>query len=360
MTRATVYDVAEKAGVSTATVSFTFRRPDKVRPKTRERVLQAAKELEYVPSGSARGLARGHNGALGIYAFDMLIERPQGDDLEDDSLSAEDILAEPDVLTYPLYVDEVLRGFELECWKREQGLFLGAAKEGEDQQAVTDIAGRVDGLAIMPSKFNLQLPLDLLCKTVPIALISMDCDEELPAAHVLCDNRSGIDQLLDHLFDVHHVSTLAFIGGFDAEDVSRRYKAFHEYLCAREMESAELFVDNSVANSTERLIRLCEAINSEDMPDALVCGTDQTAVEVLQLLEDAGLHVPDDVIVTGFDGILAGRLTKPSLTTVRQPMEAMGRVAARLLDEQAGKPWKESIKEVLPVRLIPRQSCGCA
>ncbi len=110
MARATVYDVSEKAGVSTATVSFTFRRPDKVRPKTRERVLQAAKELEYIPSGSARGLARGSNGALGIYAFDMLIERPQGSGAEDVSVLGEDVPAEPDVLTYPLYVDEVLRG----------------------------------------------------------------------------------------------------------------------------------------------------------------------------------------------------------------------------------------------------------
>ena len=115
-----------------------------------------------------------------------------------------------------------------------------------------------------------------------------------------------------------------------------------------------------MAGSDERLVRLCEAINMGKVPRALVCGTDQTAFEVLQLLEDAGLSVPDDVIVTGFDGILAGRLMKPSLTTVRQPMEAMGRVAARLLDDRNGKPWDESVAEVLPVRLIPRESCGCA
>ena len=360
MARATVYDVSEKAGVSTATVSFTFRRPDKVRPKTRERVLQAAKELEYIPSGSARGLARGSNGALGIYAFDMLIERPQGSDAEDVSVLGEDVPAEPDVLTYPLYVDEVLRGFELECWKHDQGLFLGAAKGRDDHQAVTDIAGRVDGLAIMPSMFNLQLPLELLCKTMPIVLISMDSEKKLPAAHVLCDNRSGMRQLLDHLIDVHQISSLAFVGGFNAEDVSKRYEAFHEYLHERGVESMEWFVDDSVAGSDERLVRLCEAINMGKVPRALVCGTDQTAFEVLQLLEDAGLSVPDDVIVTGFDGILAGRLMKPSLTTVRQPMEAMGRVAARLLDERNGKPWDESVAEVLPVRLIPRESCGCA
>ena len=76
MRRATVYDVAKKAGVSTATVSFTFRRPDKVKPSTRAKVLRAAKDLDYVPSANARGLARGNTGVLGLYSFDMLIERP--------------------------------------------------------------------------------------------------------------------------------------------------------------------------------------------------------------------------------------------------------------------------------------------
>ena len=89
MRKTTVYDVAERAGVSTATVSFAFRRPDKVKPATRERVLKAARELDYVPSANARGLARGKTGALGLYSFDMMIERPQGSDLED--FTAEDI-----------------------------------------------------------------------------------------------------------------------------------------------------------------------------------------------------------------------------------------------------------------------------
>lgn len=144
MRRATVYDVAKKAGVSTATVSFTFRRPDKVKPSTRAKVLRAAKDLDYVPSANARGLARGNTGVLGLYSFDMLIERPLGDEDDFDSCSGgNDVVSEngkpifsnragesfdcPSVLSYPLYVDEVQRGFELECRRRNRAVLLGTA-----------------------------------------------------------------------------------------------------------------------------------------------------------------------------------------------------------------------------------------
>ena len=79
MNRPTVYDVAERAGVSIATVSFAFRRPEKVRPETRAAVLQVARELGYVPSGSARNLARGKTGILGIHLFDMLLDAAADD-----------------------------------------------------------------------------------------------------------------------------------------------------------------------------------------------------------------------------------------------------------------------------------------
>ncbi|OUD80869.1 Catabolite control protein A [Clavibacter michiganensis subsp. michiganensis] len=74
--RPTVYDVAERAKVSIATVSFAFSRPDQISVATRERVLETARELGYMPSASARGLARGRTGALGLHSFDLLIDRP--------------------------------------------------------------------------------------------------------------------------------------------------------------------------------------------------------------------------------------------------------------------------------------------
>lgn len=241
MARVTVYDVAEKAGVSTATVSFAFRHPDKVKDDTKAKVLRVAEELGYVPSGNARSLAKGRTGTLGMYAFDMLLERPQGSNLEDDwpdvsPRSIDEPLDgdEPNVLVYPLYVDEVLRGFELECWKSGKGILMGAASERDDHRSVTDIAGRVDGLALMPSGYNDTLPLSMLAKTIPLVMVGVG-DEKLPAAYLQCDNASGMRQIVDHLVEVHHINDMAFVGGVnggacargtDADDVVSRYDAF--------------------------------------------------------------------------------------------------------------------------------------
>lgn len=327
-----------------------------------------------MPSGNAQGLAKGSTDTLGMYAFDMLLERPQGSNLEDDwpdvsPRSIDEPLDgdEPNVLVYPLYVDEVLRGFELECWKSGKGILMGAASERDDHRSVTDIAGRVDGLALMPSGYNDALPLSMLAKTIPLVMVGVG-DEKLPAAYLQCDNASGMRQIVDHLVDVHHINDMAFVGGVndkafesgaDTDDVVSRHDAFKKYLEERGLDSRGALLDDSFATSDEYLVGLCEAIESNRLPQALVCGTDQTAFGVIRLLADSGIRVPEDVIVTGFDGILAGRLMTPHLTTVRQPMEDLGRKAARMLLSRNGKPWEKPEKRILPVRLVVRGSCGC-
>lgn len=276
MARVTVYDVAEKAGVSTATVSFAFRHPDKVKDDTKAKVLRVAEELGYVPSGNARSLAKGRTGTLGMYAFDMLLERPQGSNLEDDwpdvsPRSIDEPLDgdEPNVLVYPLYVDEVLRGFELECWKSGKGILMGAASERDDHRSVTDIAGRVDGLALMPSGYNDTLPLSMLAKTIPLVMVGVG-DEKLPAAYLQCDNASGMRQIVDHLVEVHHINDMAFVGGVnggacargtDADDVVSRYDAFKKCLEERGLDSSDALLDDSFATS---FVGGCDLVTFKD------------------------------------------------------------------------------------------------
>lgn len=369
MRRTTVYDVAERAGVSTATVSFTFRRPDKVKPETRAKVLRAARELDYVPSANARGLAKGRTGVLGLYSFDMLIEKPVGDvddsggpadgaDRMDDDVAEDCAIDVPNVLTYPLYADEVQRGFELECRQRHRALLLGTAVSRDDGAGITDVAGRVDGLAVFPNKYTDSLPLAALCRSIPIVRLSEGVGTD-PAAYISCDNISGMNQLVDHLADVHGMHDMAFIGALDNHDASSRFDAMRERLKTRGLRAPDRPLDDSMAGTSERFVSLCEAVGSGRLPQVLICATDQTAFEVIAFLEDAGVRVPDDVAVTGFDGILAGQVLAPTLTTVRQPLEGMGRLAARLLDERSGEPWERPVGMRLPVRIVVRRSCGC-
>ena len=95
------------------------------------------------------------------------------------------------------------------------------------------------------------------------------------------------------------------------------------------------------------------------LPRALMCASDQHALELLDVLASLGVDVPGQVAVTGFDGIVAGRLCSPPLTTVRQPMEAMGRLAVDILVESLSTDEGTPLDRTLPVRMIVRSSCGC-
>ena len=372
--RPTVYDVAEAAGVSIASVSFAFRRPDQLSEATRERVLAAARRLGYAPSAAARGLARGRTGTLGLHAFDLLLERaePVAESkhplaglhtprlaerrLIEWSETDDDVLADP--RAFPLYVDEVQRGFELECWALGRPVMLSSGNNSD--VSVADTAGRVDGLAIFPSE-QTSPTLARYAPTIPIVLFSILPADD-PHHRVRVDNVGGMRDLADHLVTVHGVRDVAFVGRPDASDSAQRFGGLREGLATHGVRMRPEAIDATVRGDDELIPQLAALHAAGRMPGALVCATDQHAFATLDALAALGVRVPDDVIVTGFDGTLASRLSTPPLTTVRQPMEAMGRAAARILAGAAGAPPEDGrpFDVVFAPRLIVRGSCGCA
>ena len=349
--RPTVYDVAQEARVSIASVSFAFRRPDKLSDATRERVLEAARRLGYAPSAAARGLAHGRTGTLGLHAFDLLLERadpltqtPSLTGLATPRLDADGVIpwaqTDDDVLSdpraFPLYVDEVQRGFELECWALGRPVMLSSGA-GTDV-SVADTAGRVDGLAIFPSPQTAPA-LARYAPTIPIVLFSAAPGD-------------------DHHHRVHRIRDIAFVGRPEASDTAERLTGLQDALADLGMSLRPQVVDATVRGEDELVPQLRALLADGRMPQALVCATDQHAFAVLDALAAEGLRVPEDVVVTGFDGTLAARLSSPPLTTVRQPMEAMGRAAARILAGVAG-PADRPFDVVFEPRLVVRRSCGC-
>ncbi len=353
--RATVYDVAERAGVSIATVSYAFRQPDRVRESTRERILAAAQDLGYVPNANARGLARGKTNALGLYSFDLMLDAPQGLSAGSRAAGAGDDV-EVDLRAFPLYVDEIQRGFELECWHRDQTLLLSSGT-GPETSRVTDLAGRVDGLAVFPGPLSDE-SLQFLSRRLPILVFSRE-PSDVPLFHLGVDNYAGMRSLVDHLVLVHHVRDIMFVGALDVPEYRQRFEGYVSGLAAHGIPAPGRPLDESDLGRADNLASLREAVADGALPRAVMCASDQLALAVLDLLEDKGVRVPQDVLVTGFDGILAGRLSAPTLTTVRQPMEAMGRFAAQVLVDNGGQRWTSPQSRSFPVRLVVRDSCGC-
>lgn len=341
MRKTTVYDVAKAADVSIATVSFAFHHPEKVKPDTRERILKIADELGYIRNSAAASLAGSRANVLGLYAYDMMIEKGK---------QAQDNTIDPTV--FPLYVDEVQRGFQLECWHHNKSVIISSGAEDRGKSAA-EVADRVDGLAVYPSLLNEFASLTALSKQIPLVFFSMK-KFDAPACFIDCDNADGIQQLLDHLCGEHQVRSIVFAGELGSDDVTQRYEAALRYSEEHHFPEVRLIEDATSSNS-----EFAHLLEAGTLPDAFVCCEDVTAISVIQQLHDAGYSVPRDVIVTGFDGILAGRISSPRLTTVRQPMESMGRFAAKVLEARNTEPFASPEEKVFPVKLVIGESCGC-
>jgi LacI family transcriptional regulator len=367
--RPTVYDVAQAAGVSIATVSFTFRQPERVRASTREAVLEAARNLNYVPSANARGLADGRTGALGLYSFDMFLEsvesggaRPVredpgpffGTDVADRAFAG-DADAE-DFRVFPLYVDEVQRGFEVECARRGRALLIGSGPSG-DGTAVIDIASRVDALAVFPGAHSAEL-ITQLSHRLPVVAFAMPHGAGT-LSHVQVDNRQGAAAVTEHLVVEHGITDVQFVGAPEMPDYQERFEGMQEALGRHGLPVPEAVLDPTALVDARPYAVVRSLAARGQLPRALVCASDQHALGLLDVLAELGVDVPRDVAVTGFDGVVAGRLSSPPLTTVRQPMEAMGRLAVDILMGSLADPMLPPVDRTLPVRVIVRRSCGC-
>lgn len=367
--RPTVYDVAQAAGVSIATVSFAFRQPERVRASTRDKVLEAARELKYVPSANARGLAHGRTGVLGIYSFDMMTEAIETDAIgqgnartgsplgpaPSDPAFRDDADAE-DFQAFPLYVDEVQRGFELECARRGQALLISRGS-GHAGASALDIASRVDGLAVFPSAKSEEIIAQLSLRLPVVAFAVPPGPGEVH--RVRADNRAGAEALTEHLIAEHGITDIGFVGALEMADYVERFDGMRRTLEKHGLPTPSQVLDPTtlVSDHPFAVIRALAAVGR--LPRALVCASDQHALEVLKVLASFGVDVPGHVAVTGFDGVAAGRLCSPPLTTVRQPMEAMGRLAVSILIDSIATGEAPPLDRTLPIRMIVRGSCGC-
>ena len=341
----TLYDVARLAGVSTATVSRVVHGQDRVREATRARVQQAIEELGYVPDGAAQSLSRRRKDVIGL----VYVERePEQYDIENEGL---------------LYYDEVLRGVESRIRDRDWSLliaFMAAEGIGEQGRPRMDaLSGKVDGILIGEG-FVAHRYIERLAARLPVVVIA-GTPGERAADVVAADNFSGSVAIISHLIGEHGRRRLCYIDGPpDSPDSAQRRLALDQVL--REHPDCQLigsvrgnFSERSGEQAGAELLATCGAAR----PDAVVAANDQMAIGAMRALAAAGLRVPDDVAVVGFDDIYPARLVEPALTTVRQPMRMLGeRACARLL-ERIASPELSPAVELLPTELVLRASCGC-
>jgi LacI family transcriptional regulator len=170
-------------------------------------------------------------------------------------------------------------------------------------------------------------------------------------------------RLVEHLIEDHGLRNFWFAGPVDDYDRLARHKGFLDALEAAGLAAPDgVVLGGTTGRSDARealTALLADKAGRQRLPEAIVCANDQTALGVIEGLTEAGVRVPEEVAVTGFDGIDAGRFMQPALTTVRQPMDLLGRVAVELLSKRMGEVPVACEHRVLPVQVLLRESCGC-
>lgn len=344
----TLNELARLLGVSRATVSNAFNRPDQLSSELRERILAAAKDAGYVgPDPTARALSRGTRGAVGLIFTEQL------------SYAFSD----------PAAV-QILEGIARACEERETGLLLVpiSTGSGDGSTARAINAAAVDAFALYSLSDDDPAVGAALARNVPTVMIDQPILDGVP--YVGHDHRSAARLALAHLFELghRHVGVLAYrlTPARHHGEVTRQQQLDAGYLHTRARlqgygdalrtfglpwESVTFFESASNdpaggASSTRQMLQ------AGSHPTAILTDSDQLAVGALQAAAEAGLRVPDDLSVIGMDDIPAAGMVTPALTTIRQPMVEKGLTAGRILLGKASRKRKF----VLPVELVVRGS----
>lgn len=325
----TIYQVAQLAGVSIATVSRALRGSELVAPATRERIEQAARQLHFVPSRSARSLAEGRQAANGIVFPD---------------------------LSGPYYAEVVLGYEEAAAELGRSVLILATHRRPNAAELVRDLASRVDGMVIMGRTVSDDVVREIAASGVPVVLLARPAVDDLDA--IGAENTRPARELTDHLL-AHGYQRFGFLGDpASSPDVERRWLGLLEALADAGSPAPEAPVPCALDENAGQAAARKLLGGGPAMPDVLVCANDEIALGAMAAAEELGIAVPGDLAITGWDDIMAARHVRPALTTLRQPMRELGAQAARTLDLRLTDPGAPAARTALPTELVVRTSCG--
>ena len=325
--RATVKDVALRAGVSPKTVSNVVNGTFPVSPETRSRVERALLELDYVPNLSARGL---RNGRTGVVA-----------------------LALPDLTTS--YSAEVAHHFVVAAQTR--GLNVQIEETSGDQREHELLsrarAQLIDGLILNPVRFEASAVQRGV--TLPPVVLIGEVDQPI-ADHVWHDNVAASREMTAMLIAEGH-RRIAVLGIMDSETSSLREKGYRQAMAAAGLETpAELSIATRNWNPAGGASAMRRHLAEHELPDAIFCFTDAMAMGALSVLWAEGHHVPDDVSVVGYDDVMDAAYSVPALTTVRFEKRELAETALDLLIQRIADNEREITSVMVQHSIVRRLS----
>ncbi|MEV6652402.1 LacI family DNA-binding transcriptional regulator [Streptomyces sp. NPDC051219] len=332
--RPTLEEVAARAGVGRGTVSRVVNGSPRVSDHTRAAVEAAVAELGYVPNRAARALAANRTDAIAL-----VVPEPETR-----------FFAEP-------YFSDVLRGVGAALADTEMQLLLTFAGNDSKRRRLAQYlaAHRVDGVLLVSVHADDPLP-DLLEQLAIPAVVSGRRSADEPLASVDSDNFGGARTAVEHLIARGRRTIATITGRLDVYGAQCRLDGYRQALAEAGLAADELLI--APADFTEEGGRRAMAGLLERRPelDAVFAASDVMAAGARQVLRETGRRIPDDVALVGFDDSAVARHMDPALTSVRQPIEEMGRtMVGVLLQEIAGRA-DDRPQIMLPTELVVRAS----
>ena len=302
----TIKDIANRAGVSHSTVSRALHSSPLISDQTTKRIRKIAVEMGYFPSAAARSLKTNRSQALGVIV--SKIDDP--------------------------FFSEILQGIEEIAQERGYSMVMAASQRDpiREKSIVRDMRERrVDGVIICSGSFSSDQQREILEYGIPIVIINNQSAEDYRYS-VYHDDVDGSQQVTRHLIQLGH-KKIAYLGNsLSGRTTEDRLTGF-----SQEMHSAGLTIPEGYilevpgGGPKDGYTAINHFLNLSDRPTAIFCFNDMMALGVLKGLHQAGLRVPEDISVVGFDNIELSIYTTPPLTTLDQPKRFIGGEAARLI-----------------------------
>lgn len=324
LTRPTIHDVASLAGVSKSLVSLALSGSQKVSEPSREKILAAAESLGYRRNAAARSLAVQRSQTMGVLILD---------------------------LHNPVFA-EILDGVQSEL--RDYGYSTMLVTGGDDPvlektEIDTLLQFQIEGLILISHRLDAK-ELAVIAKEVPTVTITRE-DIKVSGLDTVCnDDIEGAQLAVDHLADLGHKKIVCLSGGDNPVSHSR----VEGYLIAMERRGNSKLSSVVPGGLTDTTGYRAATKALEQNPTALFVANDIAAMGAIAAIEEAGLSVPEDVSVVGYDGISLGALRSVNLTTIAQPLDELGRLAAKSLVQRINDPKTKSQHIRVSSKLVVR------
>lgn len=332
---ATRDQVAQLAGTSPSVVSYVVNEgPRPVSQATRQKVLDAIAQLDYRPNSLARALRVKKTLALGLIVPDS---------------------------SNPFFA-ALVQAIEDVAYENGYTLLIGNASNNETREInyVRAFAERqVDGLVLISSTTSPSSLEELQKVNLPVVIVDRLVDEEFPVSMVVADNEAGGYIATEHLLSHGHTKIACLGGPSDLTPSADRFRGWQ-----RATEQSSLYLEpNLLVKSNFDSQSAYEAtkllLNSQSDITALFASTDTQAFGALRAIRETGRRIPKDFAIVSFDDIAESAFSFPPLTTIKQPIDKMAKLAFEMLVQRMQEPKTPSSKAVLEVSLNIRRSCGC-